>query len=238
MNAPKLRYHCLDQGHILCPLCKFLKCPCGSKVSSVPSKFASKFLETLKSFQTCQNFQRGCPEMFFDNGNLEKHVKNCTFRLANCVHSGCQENWIFLYFEAHLEKSHHCPEFPQINGKFTICYDFPFDYFSPEIGLAKMKTDNGEIFFLTGCVQNQILHLWVYHYGPYDENENYKYQIKTGKTAGEEFQFSGLCFNLGQDKQTIVKNFGVFTIGLGAIKSLKSKINNLVYFQITIEDLK
>ena len=233
----KNRYNCLKNGHVLCEICKSA-CLCGSKAGKIPNEFAGKFLESIKNYNTCPYSKFGCSQFNFVK---EKHLKNCTFRLANCPQNGCGEKKIFKNLMDHVEKSH--PKVLRLKekseGKFEAIFAPNGEKLRKNwsMKLTKLELNNGEIFFLTGCVKKNILNLWIYHYGPYDENENYKFTIKTDPKASNVLQFSGLCLNLDKDGDTIMKKFGIFGIGNDQIQRLKNNDGKLK-FEITIECLK
>ena len=235
----KNRYSCVKKGHILCNDCK-TECLCGSKVGKKSMFFASKFLEGLPdNFTTCPNSKFGCHEFI---ENLEDHIWSCSFRLANCPQNGCEKKFSYKDLIDHIDKSHKFSYFHEgingPNGHFNLCLDFSNKKLTNgPMGLDRLKTKEDQTFFFTGCSVNNVLYSWIYYYGAYNENQNFKYCIKTVSKSIEELQYSALTVNLGQDAKTILNSLSVFSIGNELIQHLKNSEGKLK-FQVTIEDLK
>ena len=244
-------YVCVEFGHSLCENCKD-ECSCGSKVTKAPSKAISNLLqrEPLQNLANyCRFFQRGCRELLpAVVGEIEKHEKCCIFRSITCPTYYCKELISFRFLEQHLAPNHGlvlaCRK-SENSDIFLMYPNITAENYDDESTSRprKLITSQNEIFFVSGILRNEMMHLWVQFYGSPEEAKNYEFSMSSKTNTSNMNTYYGPVYPIDEDKKVfwnkgetlaiptrfmlgMIEKYGEFPIEI-EIKCLKDEAKNL-----------
>ena len=184
-----------ENGHNICGSCKerLSDCPtCKGKFITVRNITLENLAAT--AIYPCKNREAGCEETFtVDDRN--NHLAVCLYRSRKCsvsriLHSNCSWNGILSDLKAHIEDKH--------------AYDIASNHFLMSLcDLARGMSYCwsafilGELFYFTFKTGNELFSFGVFHCGPTEETEAFKYGIKLGNSA-EHVTVTRKCYSYGE----------------------------------------
>jgi Zn-finger nucleic acid-binding protein len=167
-----------ENGHNICEGCKerLSECPnCRGTFINV----RNISLEKLAAFAKypCKNYKAGCKETStMDDRN--KHLSVYLYRSKKCPvsrlpHGNCSWSGIVSDIKAHIEDK-HAYDFPTVPSNFlmSIC--------NLAKGMSYCSTVFilGELFYFNLKAEGDVFSFGVFHFGPSEETEAFKYGIK------------------------------------------------------------
>lgn len=136
-----------------------------------------KFVAT--AIYPCKNQEAGCKEKFTVH-DRNKHLSVCLYRSRKCPVStissvDCSWTGIVSDIEPHIEDKHSCDVFPVPNH-------FLLELHNLDRGLSYPNAvfTLGELFYLDFKAEGDAFKFGVFHIGPEEETEVFKYGIKIG----------------------------------------------------------
>ena len=169
-----------ENGHNICGGCKkrLSECP---NCRGMFIKVRNISLEKLAAFATypCKNHEAGCKETS-TMGERNKHLSVCLYRSKKCPvsrlpHGNCSWNGIVSDIKAHIEDK-HTYDFPTVPNHFlmSICN------LAKGMSYCSTVLILGELFYFTFKAEGDVFSFGVFHFGPTEETEAFKYGIKIG----------------------------------------------------------
>jgi E3 ubiquitin-protein ligase SIAH1 len=171
-----------ENGHNICSSCKesLTQCPtCRGKVSNIRNITLEKFAAT--AVYPCKNVRNGCKETFTADDRYN-HLAECLFQSRECPFrklSGVDCPWTGVLPEIalHVLDEHDADEVPSHFKVILLDFVVGSRYRRAVICL-------GELFYLTWEAEGDILTFGVFHFGPKNETNDFKYGIKIGNSDG------------------------------------------------------
>jgi E3 ubiquitin-protein ligase SIAH1 len=171
-----------EKGHNICGSCKerLSECPsCRGTFINV----RNIILENLAAaaIYPCKNKKAGCEKnLAMDDRN--KHLSVCLYQSIKCLVGvmwgvNCSWTGIQLDLEAHLEDKHSWEIFIVPNNFTMLLYrlargkSYPLPVFTL-----------GQLFYVTLESEGDAFKFGVFHFGPKEESEAFKYGIKIGNS--------------------------------------------------------
>ena len=169
-----------ENGRNICGCCKerLSECPsCRGKFNNGRNIALETYAAT--AVYPCKNQEAGCRETFTMDYR-SKHHSVCLYRSKKCpvgVLTGVDCSWtgIQLTLEAHLVTKHD-----------TVVFIVPNHFTMLLRNLARGKSyplpvfTLGELFYVTLEAEGDAFSFGVFHFGPKEESETFKYGIKIG----------------------------------------------------------
>ena len=169
-----------ENGHNICGSCKerLSDCPtCKGKFINVRNITLENLAAT--AIYPCKNREAGCEETFtVDDRN--KHLAVCLYQSRKCPvskipHSNCSWNGILLDLKAHIEDKHANDTAPN-HFLMSLCD------LARGMSYCWYAFILGELFYFTFKTENDVFSFGVFHCGPTEETEAFKYGIKIGNS--------------------------------------------------------
>jgi hypothetical protein len=171
-----------ENGHNICGVCEesLPECPaCRGKFVNVRNITLEKF--ATNAIYPCKNKEAGCEEAITreDRGS---HLSECLFQIRECPFrklSGVDCSWTGTLSDiaVHLVGEHE-NETDELQGHFKVeLLDFA-------VGRSYRKAVFivGELFYLVWETEGDIFSFGVFHFGPNNETNDFKYGIKIGNS--------------------------------------------------------
>ena len=225
-------YQCF-KGHFICQPCR-KKAPkrfvlglpsmsriCGCKAIMVakPNEIIGRLITTLP-FQ-CLFSKNGCDEVLYAE-DLPNHKKNCKYRDLQCFI--CKETIAFNQLIEHLESAHEesqCKFRPSGLSTFKIIEQRSDANDENQVGAkeklqiwSKLRDGEGRIFFEFGVQHEELLHRWVYYFGPKEEASQFYYVAHFKANRGEVLSYQGIARSVDENFDDIIEDQSTFNVGV------------------------
>ena len=171
-----------ENGHNVCGSCKenLSECPsCRGKFINVRNITLENLAAT--AIYPCKNSEAGCEETFtVDDRN--KHLSVCLYQSRKCPFSitpdvDCSWAGTLSDITAHIRDVHDA-EFAEMPGHFKLTL---LDFVSDSM-YGKLLLILGEFFMLVCGSVDSDFDCAVFHFGPEEETEAFKYGFKIGNS--------------------------------------------------------
>jgi hypothetical protein len=171
-----------ENGHNVCSSCKeqLTQCPyCTGKYSN----FRNIPLEIVAAtaVHLCNNQEAGC-EGTFTLDDKDKHLAMCWFQSTDCPFrklSGVDCPWSGILSDILVHTlAEHDSETVEVPTHFRV----ELINFVVRSRYRRVVICLGELFYLTWERNRDILNFGVFHFGPKNETNNFKYGIKIGNS--------------------------------------------------------
>jgi hypothetical protein len=171
-----------ENGHNICGSCKehLWECPsCRGKFVTVRNIALEKLAAT--AVYPCKNREAGCGETFTVN-EKDNHLAECLFQRKRCPFrklSGINCPWTGTMSDIAVHiKDKHNSETAEVQGHFKVKL--------LDLGRGRRYHQAvfilGESFYLTWETKSDAFSFGVFHFGPKEETEAFKYGIKIGNS--------------------------------------------------------
>ena len=228
-NTPEIpdQAHFCSNGHVLCDGChkKILekKCP---TCRSEDWNGHHTLLPLMK--QIISALPKVCPfpecETQLEDKDREEHVKNCQYRLFDCVWTNgdsipckiklCFKNDVLKHFE----ETHNCKRSPNIQGQFNYDFVVKESHFSTtgfNVWIPYITEIDGRIFIARCYRSNDIFRFQVFFLGSNVEAEKYSYEIKANTLDDSKYSMSFktdvISVDIPKDDGARTKHSGTFS---------------------------
>jgi hypothetical protein len=206
-----------ENGHNVCGGCKerLAECPtCRGEFLNVRNIVLEKF--AARAVYPCKNREAGCAETFTANGK-GSHLAECLFQSRECPFrklSGVDCDWTGTVSDIpfHVIDKHNS-ETAEVQRHFKVKL-LDFDVERP---YRRAVLTSGELFYLAWETNGDIFSFGVFHFGPKNETNHFKYGIKMGNSA-EYVAVTRKCHNYLEGELKDIQPGKCVTLHCGTIQ--------------------
>ena len=237
--------HCSICSNVFCLDCIFHTCSDGLQKKSdmsrsLESASFSSFewnLEFRKLPYFCENAKFGCQENFFNEEELYKHEKYCSYQRVHCVDIECEEEVCLLDYLEHFKSTHGNSE--NCSNDKTFHLPIELDILQEVCTFTKF-TVFGKTFFDVSVIRRKdIIFKWIYSLCLPEEAELLFYRASlTDKNDEKVATVCEQVRSMVESPDSIIEGGNCFILGVQKAKRYAVDGGNKVNFSVQITSLK
>ena len=237
--------HCSICSNVFCLDCIFHTCSDGLQKKSDMSRSLEsaafctfewnlEFREYLPYF--CENPKFGCEENFFNEEELYKHEKYCSYQRVYCVDIECSDKVCLLDYLEHFKSSHGNSE--SCSNDKTFHLPIELDILQEVCTFTKF-TVFGKTFFDVSIIRENTIFKWIYSLCLPEEAEMLFYHaFLTDKNDVKVSTVYEQVRSMVESPDSVIEDGNCFILGVQKAKRYAVDGGNKVNFSVQITSLK